>query len=149
MAAAFRLRVLLELAQHRLDAAARDLQRARAHWDEAQEKLAHLQGYETEYRSALDARLARGMPAPEASDFRLFLDKLARAIRAQGEEVERRQGAWQEEQARWLGLRQKQQALSVLAQRHDAAQAVVEGRREQKEQDEFALRALKDSPARE
>lgn len=145
MARAFRLQLLLDLAQRHLDAATIELQRLRVQWNEAQEKRDQLTVYETEYANGLRARLGAGMPVHQANDYRLFLDKLARAIQAQSEEVERRRVAWEASHARWLGLRQRQEALAVLAQRHGVAEAIVEARREQKEQDEFALRSVKES----
>lgn len=148
MARPFRLQLVLDLALQRLDAATNELQRLRAQWNEAQTKLDELQAYATEYSTGLGVRLAQGMPAHQLNDYRLFQAKLARAIQAQSEEVDRRHRAWDEEHARWLGLRQRHQALEVLAQRHVAAEAVVETRREQKEQDEFALKAVKEPPFR-
>jgi flagellar protein FliJ len=141
MAQAFRLQVLLDLAQRRLDAATVELQRMRAAWQEAQTKLDQLKAYETEYATSLHTRMGQGISVAQLNDYRLFLAKLARAIETQGGEVQRRQRAWEAEHARWLQLKQRQQALEVLAQRHAAEQVVLEGRREQKQQDEFALKA--------
>jgi flagellar FliJ protein len=146
MARAFRLQVLLDLAQRRLETATRELQRLRTAWSEAQSKLDQLRAYEAEYAAALDTRLVAGMSTHQFNDYCLFLGKLARAIQAQAEEVDRRRRAWEEEHARWLSLRQRQQALGVRAQRHDATELAIEVRREQKEQDEFALKAVKDNP---
>ena len=146
MGRVFRLQVLLDLAQRRLETATRELQRLRTPWSEAQGKLDQLRTYEAEYAASLRTRLAAGMSTHQFNDYGLFLGKLARAIQAQAEEVERRRRAWEEEHARWLSLRQRQQALAVLAQRHDATELAVEARREQKEQDEFALKVLKDKP---
>ena len=143
MAREFRLQVLLDLAQRHLDAATVELQRLRSQWNDAQQKRDQLATYETEYAAGLRMRLSEGMPAHQANDYRLFLDKLARAIQAQSDEVERRRAAWEVGHARWLGLKQRQEALHVLAQRYDSAEAVLESRREQKEQDEFALRSAK------
>jgi flagellar protein FliJ len=144
MARAFRLQVLLDLAQRRLDAATVELQRLRMQWTEAQQKRDQLAAYETEYASGLGMRLREGMPAHQVNDYRLFLDKLARALDAQGEEIERRRAAWEAGHARWLELKQRQEALRVLRERHALAEAALESRHEQKEQDEFALRPTKD-----
>jgi flagellar protein FliJ len=148
MARPFRLQLVLDLALQRLDAATIELQRLRAQWNEAQSKLEQLQAYATEYSTGLSARLAQGMPAHQLNDYRLFQGKLGGAVQAQSEEVDRRSRAWDESHARWLGLRQRHEALGVLAQRHIAAEAVVEARGEQKEQDEFALKAAKEPPFR-
>ncbi len=148
MARPFRLQLVLDLALQRVDAATSELQRLRAQWNEAQSKLEQLEAYATEYSTGLSARLAQGMPVHQLNDYRLFQSKLARAIQAQSEEVDRRHRAWDDAHARWLGLRRRHQALGVLAQRHVAAEALVEARREQKEQDEFALKAVKEPPFR-
>jgi|SRR5689334_15867866 flagellar FliJ protein len=148
MAQPFRLQVLLDLAHDRLEAASAELQRLRHHWQEAQVKLDQLGDYQTEYANGLQERLSTGIPAHLLADYRLFLDKLARAIRAQSEEVDRRRIAWEQEHARWLALREREQALEVLLQRHQAAQLQQESRREQKQQDEFAQKGAKDNPLR-
>lgn len=148
MAEPFPLQVLLDLAQNRLEAASAELQRLRHQWQEAQAKLDQLASYQTEYTAGLQERLSTGIPAHLLSDYRLFLDKLARAIRAQGDEVDRRRLVWEKEHAQWLALRQREQALDVLLQRHRATQVLHESRREQKQQDEFAQKGGKDNPLR-
>ena len=146
MASPFRLQVLLDLTQQRVDAATSELQRLHARWREAQSELDQLQGENTEYSAGLSARLARGMSMHQLNDYRLFLDKLAQAVQAQSQELDERRRDWEEGHARWLCLRQRHQALAVLAQRHSTSEAVVEARREQKAQDEFALKAAKEPP---
>lgn len=148
MAQAFRLQLLLDLAGTRLEAATQELYRRRIQWDEAQGKLDQLLAYQREYEAGLGARLVEGLPADQLHDYRLFLDKLDRAIRAQTEQVARHRQAWEEEHARWLQVRQRKQALEVLEHRHRLSEAGLEARREQKQQDEFALRAGKDDPLR-
>jgi len=146
MAQPFRLQVVLDVAERRLDAATRELQRLRAHWTEAQAKLDQLAAYRTEYSARLQARLAVGLAAHQLRDYQAFMGKLARAIDAQAEEVQRRRLAWEQEHAHWLGLRQRQQALLVLAHRHRITEAANEARAEQKQQNEFALRAVSKPP---
>jgi len=148
MAQAFPLQVVLDVARDRLEAASGELQRLRQQWVDAQSKLDQLIGYQREYASGLQERLASGMPSHLLGDYRLFLDKLARAVRAQTEEVQRRQQAWEREHVQWLKLRQKEQALAVLLQRHQTAQQRLDSRREQKQQDEFALKNAKRTPMR-
>jgi len=148
MAQEFRLQVLLDLAQKRLDAATVELQRLRVFWHEAQVKLDQLKTYETEYAGSLQTRMGQGIGVAQLNDYRLFLAKLARAIETQGGEVERRQRAWEAEHAGWLTLKQRQQALEVLAQRHAAELIVKEGKREQKQQDEFASKTGKNEASR-
>lgn len=144
--AEFRLQVLLDLAHRRLDAATAELQRLRGNWQGAQDKLDQLKNYEAEYAATLEKHLAAGIAVPQLNDYRLFLAKLAAAVLAQMEEVKRRQKLWETEHASWLVLRQKQQALEVLGERHLAAEAMVESKREQKQQDEFASRSGEAKP---
>jgi flagellar FliJ protein len=148
MAGVFRLQVLLDLAKHRVEAATQELYRLRIHWNEAQAKLDQLEAYQREYAAGLEARMTQGLPAHQFKDYSLFLAKLTRAIQAQTEEVVRRRRAWEEEHVRWRDLRQRQQAFAVLEQRHAVAEAAIDARREQKQQDEFALRAVKNNPVR-
>lgn len=144
MARAFRLQTLLDIAVERMENATRQLQRLRAAWNEAQNKLDQLSGYEREYADGLRSQLGAGMTTDRYADYRLFLNKLATAIRAQQTEVERARQAWEREHANWLALRQREQALSVLKERHEADEARIEVRREQKEQDEFASKRARD-----
>jgi flagellar protein FliJ len=146
MARPFRLQVLLDLTQQRVDAATSELQRLHARWNEARSELDQLQADSTEYSARLGARLTQGMSMHQLNDYRVFLDKLAQAVQAQSQEVDQRRRDWEEGHARWLGLRQRHQALAVLAQRHSTSEAVVEARREQRAQDEFALKAAKEPP---
>src|SRR5690349_13273203 len=148
MAEPFRLQVLLDLSRDRLETASTELQRLRQHWTEAQAKHDQLIAYQSEYGATLQERLSAGIPAHLLSDYRLFLDKLARAIRAQSDEVDRRRIAWEQAHAHWLVLRQREQALEVLHQRHEAKQLLQESKREQKQQDEFALKTVQENPLR-
>ena len=106
-----------------------------------------LSGYQTEYASGLQERLSTGIPSHLLADYRLFLDKLARAIGAQGEEVERN-GATRGSRSMCAGSR------CASASRHwkcccsgiRPRRALQEARREQKQQDEFALKSIKENP---
>ncbi len=140
MVAPFRLQTVLELAARRLDVATGELQKLRARLQQGQEKLDQLQGYRAEYEASLAAALTQGLPADRLRDFQAFLAKLARAIEAQGAEVARLRQAWEEEHQRWLRLRNREQALQVLRERHEHSESVRDARVEQKQQDEFALR---------
>jgi flagellar FliJ protein len=140
MADPFRLQPLLDLTDHRLEAATLELQRLRARLEQEQARHAQLQGFDAEYRAGLQSALRAGLEADRLRDYRAFLDKLSRALAAQAEEVARSRRIWEEGLARWQELKQRQQALTVLKGRHTAEQARREARVEQKQQDEFARR---------
>lgn len=147
MAEAFRLQTLLEVSEQRLESSGRELQRLRNLVNEAQAKLDQLAGFRNEYGAMLEARLTQGLSAHQLRDYQLFLSKLDRAKDAQAGEVERRQIAWRQEHARWIELRQREQALHVLSDRHQQAELNKEARRDQKQQDEFALRGARKPPS--
>lgn len=138
MARAFRLQTVLELSRNRLEAASRRLQSHAARRREAEATLAQLLGFQSEYRDARARGLRDGMEPDRLRDFDAFLAKLEQAIVLQRAEVDRAQGQWQAEHRQWLELRRNEQALEVLRQRHERAEAAIAARREQKEQDEFA-----------
>jgi flagellar FliJ protein len=147
MARPFRLQTLLDLGAQRLDAAALELQKLNGAWRQAQSKLDQLLGFQAEYEAARAQAMAQGIEADRLRDFQRFLTKLRLAIQAQGAEAERCQQAWMQQHRVWLELRQREQALVALRERHAQAEAVRERRREQKEQDEFALRTRKENPS--
>jgi flagellar FliJ protein len=140
MASDFALQPLLDLAGRRLEAATAELQRLAALRQQAEDSLAQLQSRQAEYLTGLQRALARGIEPDRLRDYRAFLSRLERAIGLQSEELERRRRAWAEAHARWLELRRRERALAVLEQRHHRAEAVREGRREQRRQDELTVR---------
>lgn len=140
VADSFRLRPVLDVAQRHLDSATVRLQKTAARRDDAQARLDQLRGFLETYRNEYAQAMERGVEPVRLRDFQAFLGKLERAIEMQGAEVTRCQSDWDVEHEKWLALRARQQAFSVLEKRHDLQQAVREGRREQKQQDEFALR---------
>jgi flagellar FliJ protein len=142
--AQFSLRPVREVAQRRLDTATRELRRLAERRREAQGKLDQLEGFRRDYQNQLQQALVQGLEADRLRDYQQFLLKLARAIEAQGAELARCTQAWEEQLRAWLELRSREQALGVLEQRHLLSEAVREGRREQKQQDEFALNSRRD-----
>jgi flagellar FliJ protein len=146
MARPFRLQTLLDLGAHHLDAAALELQKLHGALLQAQGKLDQLRAFQAEYEVTLATSMAQGLEADRLRDFQRFLTKLTLAIRSQSTEVERCRQAWTQQHRRWLDLRQREQALIALRERHAQAEALRDRRRDQKEQDEFALRTRKENP---
>lgn len=136
----FRLQVLLELAELKLEAATTELQGLRARQHDAQDELERLRKSRSAYRQALAQALAGSLEVDRLRDFQAFLSKLSRAIAEQSEEVDRCGLVCAQAQQRWLALRNREQALRVLRARHRKGQVQDEARLEQKQQDEYALR---------
>lgn len=140
MARGFRLEPVLELARRRLEAATGELQKLAQRRADAQSRLDQLQGFLADYREQFRTAMQSGLETGRLQDFRAFLAKLERAVDLQGAEVRRSHEAWAAKHREWLDLRQREQAMDVLKTRHLAAEAVRDGKREQKQQDEFAGR---------
>lgn len=140
MADTFRLAPVLELAQRRLETATGELQKLALMRNEAQSKLEQLQRFLSDYRDQFRQGLEDGLESDRVRDFQAFLSKLERAVEMQSVEVQRCQSAWEAKHQVWMDLRRDEQAMSVLKARHLAAEAVRDGKREQKQQDEFAGR---------
>ena len=141
----FRLQTLLDLGVHRLDAAALELQKLHVALERAESKLEQLRDIQRKYDAALLASMTRGMEADRLRDFQRFLAKLKLAVEVQAAETQRCQEAWTQQHERWRDLRQRERALDALCTRHARAERLRDQRREQKEQDEFALRTRKEN----
>lgn len=140
MASGFRLEPVLELARRRLDSATVELQKLAQRRADAQDRLDQLNRFLADYREQFRVALQAGLDRARHQDFCAFLAKLERAIELQGAEVQRSQDAWAAQHNEWLDLRKREQAMDVLKARHVADEAVRDGKREQKQQDEFAGR---------
>jgi flagellar FliJ protein len=136
----FRLAPVLELAQRHLETATAELQKLAVRRNEAQARLDQLHQFLADYRTQFEQALGSGLERDRLNDFKAFLVKLERAVELQGGEVQRCQSAWQGKHGEWMELRKREQAMTVLKDRHVAAEAVRDGKREQKQQDEFAGR---------
>jgi flagellar FliJ protein len=145
MARPFRLQTLLDLGVRRLDAATLELQKLHAAIEQAESKLEQLRDIQRKYDAALLASMTRGVEADRLRDFQRFLAKLKLAVEVQAAETQRCKEAWNQQHERWRDLRQRERALDALCTRHARAERLRDQRREQKEQDEFALRTRKEN----
>ena len=136
----FQLEPVLELAQRRLETATAELQKLALRRTDAQSRLDQLKRYLDDYREQLRSALQTGLERDRLHDFRAFIAKLERAVELQGAEVLRCEDAWAAKHREWLELRTRDEVMHVLKDRHVAAEAVRDGKREQKQQDEFAGR---------
>jgi len=84
-------------------------------------------------------------PLPQAAQSLLRIAKLKLAVEVQAAETQRCKEAWNQQHERWRDLRQRERALDALRTRHARAERLRDQKREQKEQDEFALRTRKEN----
>ncbi len=139
----FALRPLLEHARHRLEAAERLMRMLKRKEDAAAGRLGELQGYLAEYRQRLTGSCQGGMDIQRFRDFHGFIAKLEGAIQHQEKEVSDLHGRWCQAREQWFELRRRVKSFEVLEERRRTDQARAESRREQRQFDELAGRALR------
>jgi flagellar FliJ protein len=142
----FPLQPLLELSQDRLDQAGKRLNELKVRWNGAEERLQQLVDFCREYQERLRGSSSSGMSVASYRDYQLFLGKIELAVKQQREEVKRCQERWEQGQRDWLEQRRQNKAFDTLANRHVAAEARRENKREQKELDEYATRKPMQKP---
>lgn len=140
MSKPFPLQTVADLMQTRADDAAAALGRLLAQEQDARSRLKLLEDYRAEYLARFQDAAARGLSPSQWANYQEFIGRLDEAIVQQGRVVEASQGRTHAGQQHWLQQRNKAQAFDTLAQQHDAEQRYLEGRKEQKQGDEFAAR---------
>ena len=149
MADPFPLQTVLDLMQVRADDAARDLGRLIAAEHDAKSRLDLLVGYRDEYAARFRAAAQQGMTPQQWANFQEFASRIEQAIDQQAAVVAASRDRTAAGQERWRDSNQQVQAFDTLAQKHDAQQRYVEGKREQKRTDELATRRHLDREASE
>jgi flagellar FliJ protein len=133
---------LIQVSQNKTDSAAIKVGQLNARAVEAAHKRDVLVNYRDEYRARLDAAVMRGAPASEVRNFRAFLGKLDEAVCQQEGEVT----FWNTQIAgareKWQSEQRSLNSFNTIATRRDSAAHRAAERRDQKQQDEFAARAL-------
>ncbi len=139
--ARFPLQSLLDHSIHRMEAAERLLRILKHKEGEAQAQLDALRGYRNDYEKQFANRSGQGMPIHLLRDYHGFLGKMEQAVQHQEVIVEQARARLQKGQEQWAELRRKVKAYETMAARHEARELLKEGRRDQRNMDEFASRA--------
>ena len=142
MSKPFPLQTLRELARDNSDAAAAQLGRVNGHAHDMDERLQLLLNYRSEYAARLSQVAQAGMDSTGWRNFREFIDKIDAAIEQQRELLASAQRQVEEGQRHWHAQQRRLKSYDTLFQRHCSAEQQTEARREQKEQDDFALRGF-------
>ncbi len=140
MSKKFTLQPLLDLAQDKLDDAAKALQTAKAEWQQAEQQLAQLQQFKLEYQQRLLESQRHGMSIGAVRDFQRFLHKLDTAIEQQYKYITHCQRQWEARQQDWMNARKELKAYDTLATRHQRQEEQRQAKRDQKILDEFAIK---------
>jgi len=132
------IRILLEHATHRLEAAERLLRMLGRKEEAARQRLDEVRGYQLEYQQRLTGAGSQGLEIHRLRDFHVFLGKVDQAIKHQEAEVEKARENWTAAHQKWLEQRRQVKAYEVLAQRHQQEAQRLEEKRDQRATDEVA-----------
>lgn len=140
MTGKFPLQPLLDLANTRMDEAARRLGELIASERDGQQKLEMLQSYRDEYHTRFVDAVRNGIGPDAWRNFSAFIGKLDDAIASQRRMVEQSRDRTAQGQEVWLAQRNRVKAFDTLSQRHQANAARQDAKREQKLSDEHTSR---------
>lgn len=144
MSKPFPLQALLDLANTRMDDAARHLGELIASETEVSRKLEMLETYRAEYQGRFVEACQKGIGPDAWRNYSLFIGKLDDAIAAQRKVVEQSQHRTATGQQAWLDQRNKVKAFDTLSSRHQVQQARAESKLEQRASDEHASKQHRD-----
>lgn len=140
----FPLKPLLDLANTRMDEAARKLGELISGEHECARKLELLENYRAEYQQRFEEAARNGIGPDAWRNFSAFLARIDEAIAVQRGAVAQSRQATAGGQQAWLDQRNKVKAFDTLSQRHQAAQTKREQRDEQRQSDDHAAKAFRD-----
>ena len=147
MSKPFPLQALLDLANSRMDDAARRLGELIASETEVSRKLELLENYRAEYQARFVEACQEGIGPDAWRNYSLFIGKLDDAVAAQRKVVEQSRHRTASGQQAWLDQRNKVKAFDTLSSRHQVQQARVESKLEQRASDEHASKQYRDRNA--
>lgn len=133
---------LIQVAQNKSDSAAIKVGQLNARLAESGHKRDVLINYRDEYRARLDAAVMHGASASDIRNFRAFLEKLDEAVHQQEGEVAFWNTQIKNARATWQSEQRSLNSFNTIASRRDSVQQLAAQRSEQKQQDEFASRAV-------
>ena len=108
---------------------------------ELEKQLQQLHSYRDEYvRNSTQA--AGSMDAVKLQNYRSFLDRLGEAMRQHGKNLEAARGEYEKRRAQWSEKRAEAESLSKVVDRFRKEEQHNADRREQRDGDDAAVRAL-------
>lgn len=148
MAKPFSLQPLLDLMQNRTDEAARRLGQLISAEHNQKSRLKLLEEYREEYNQRFRVSSQAGMTPLAWANFMDFLGRIDEAIAQQRQIVANSERDTVQGQDHWREQNKRLKAIDTLSDRHAASERYLEGKREQKLQDEFSARK-KEKPSEE
>jgi len=131
-----RLRPIVRISETREQQAAKELAAAMQRLQQAEARLAELEGYRNEYEKTFHGGARQGIGAEKLRDYRNFVAQLNLAIGQQGKKVSEAAAACEQARRAWLQTRTRTQSLDKVVENHRRAEIRGEACREQRELDE-------------
>ena len=135
-----RMQTINKVAQKKEQDAARILGQSRQNLQLQNQRLSELMQYREDYTRKFSASGNDGMDTRKLNEYRSFLHRLNQAILQQREIITRADRECQLRERAWLGTRTRTQALDKVVERYQHEEQREVDRKEQKVQDEHALR---------
>jgi flagellar protein FliJ len=135
-----RMQIVADSAQERMQEVAARLASARNRFEQKQEKLRELERYRDEYMQGLLHKSRAGLGALQMKDYNVFLDRLNEAIQLQANLLESARLEIERCVQQWHDAQQRCNALDRVVESKLQTERLMDERREQKEENEFARR---------
>lgn len=140
-----RIGSLHELARFEERSASRQLADAARELEAEERQLAQLTGFREEY-GRLESAAEGGIDPLRLQNYRAFMDRLTEAIRQQEKRLESARATLAGSTETWRGRRIDAEALGAAIERFSADERRSAARREQRDSDEVAQRAIPADP---
>ena len=143
MASRLPLGTLIELASTSLDESARDLGESNSRRETVKQQLDMLLDYRQDYLDKLQTAMQTGLAAADCHNYQRFINTLDNAIAQQKNlllHAEQQLSACRE---RWQLAKRKLSSFETLQTREQRAQASIDARREQRNNDEHSARLFR------
>ena len=134
------LDTLIDLAKESADEAARVLGKLNAERNHAEQQLSMLQDYRQDYLQRLQTAMQSGISAADCHNYQRFIGTLDDAIHQQFAVLRQADTHLAQGRLHWQQQQRRLNSFDALAERERRALAVLETRREQRVNDEFASR---------
>ncbi|MES1983098.1 MAG: flagellar export protein FliJ [Pseudomonadota bacterium] len=136
----FTLQPLVNLAQQKNEAAARNFGQLNQHQQAAQAKLDKLLQYRKDYQARFQEAAKNGMNQSDLSNFQAFIQRLDEAIAQQRAANEHARSSMDAGRDQLKHAHRTVKSLDTLAQRHNENEKKLVAKTEQRQQDEHSGR---------
>lgn len=136
------LSTLIELAENEVENAAKNLGRMIKARDDANEQLNLLNQYRSDYEIRFQSNAKQGLNVTQFTNFQAFIIKLDQAVEGQKKLIQDAEYRIEIAKKNWQECEKKRLSYKTLIDRNAASELKKENKRDQKQTDERATRAL-------